>query len=49
MYVVIETQCYPCKWKVEHTRWPNNDLRNFFVDYTAAVTEAKRRNKATHA
>jgi len=43
---VIETECYPAKWKVESTQWPGTDngTHNYFRKKEDADIEANRRN-----
>lgn len=49
-YRVIDTPCYPCRWKVESVQWPgrNNSFTEFFPDRGDAEREANRRNRPTN-
>jgi hypothetical protein len=48
IYHVIETPCFPARWKVESVRWPGHDnaTLNYFRDKEKAQAECDRRNAA---
>ena len=45
MFKVIETPCYPNKWKVERDKWPTNSICDYCADREKAEQEAARRNE----
>jgi hypothetical protein len=47
MYIVIETACFPNKWKVIRPKYQieSNRPENFFPTEKEAQTEADRRNE----
>ena len=46
MKKVIETPCFPNKWKVVDCIWPTgNETYRYYACYKAALAEAKRQNK----
>ncbi len=47
-YKVIETPCFPCKWKVESIMWPgqNNSWTEYFKTKEEAQKETDKRNNS---
>lgn len=43
MYVVVDSPCWPNRWKVEHTRFPDNS--RFYADRVEAELVARRLNQ----